>query len=505
MLNKKLLVYRNSEELREYIFSEERPVYEFEFGKTLTQLQEDANIVIDITSMVYYVKAFPANRITAEANLKALEDETAVIVQESCSKDAVELFPYYFCCEEYIFETTVVENTIFQVRNKTVYTYVHNEDLIVVRDYCEGKGIPIISFSSANGVLKPEIERTDDAIDKVIDLTSLAYAIEDNKNILYLSEHFLSIEKNVIYIVKTEKADKILEYYPLFFSKQEQIEKLYPDLDLHSEGALDENKPILIVDDKIDLECVSNYINERLFGHSNFKDKIKCGLNYFKRLNKSGELPIYSVFIFGKSGIGKTEVARLLAESLKEDSYLAKINFQNYSSQDALNSLIGSPAGYIGCEHGELSEKISKSTVGVLLCDEFEKTTRPVFSFFLQLLEEGKFTDSLAREYDLNGYIVIFTSNIQTESEYKKIIPPELQTRFDLVCEFNEPTAKDKEAYLRYLLQTAKTKFDSAEKLNESVCRKLTNLNNYHSFSLRELKKEFNNYLLDELDKIARG
>ena len=79
--------------------------------------------------------------------------------------------------------------------------------------------------------------------------------------------------------------------------------------------------------------------------------------------------------MYGESGIGKTEVARLIANGLQDKCYLAKINFQNYSSQDALNSLIGSPAGYVGCEHGELSDKIKKSKVGVLLCDEFEKTT----------------------------------------------------------------------------------------------------------------------------------
>lgn len=501
MLNKEILIYRNSSELRKYISSAEQPVLIFEFGKIQTQIHENADIVIDITSMVNHVKAFPGDQITAEVNLNALEDKTTIIVRDSCYNDAIELFPYYFCSGRYIYEVETEESTIIPVKDKTIYTYVKNEDLIVLRDYCEEKGSYILSFPSASGVLKPEIERTNAAMDKVIDLTSLAYAIEDNKNILYLSEQYLSIERNVTYIVKTEKADKILEYYPLFFSKQEKITNLYPDLDLQYEESSEDDNLVRIVDDTINLDCVSEYIDNRLFGHSNFKDRFKHGLNHFRRLNMAGELPIYSVFIFGKSGIGKTEVARLLAKSLREGSYLAKINFQNYSSQDALNSLIGSPAGYIGCEHGELSEKISKSRVGVLLCDEFEKTTRPVFSFFLQLLEEGKFTDSLAREYDLNGYVVIFTSNLQTEAEYKKTIPPELQTRFDLVCEFNEPTLKDKEAYLQYLLQTAKTKVEGVDKLNSSACRKLTDLHNYCSTSLRELKKEFNNYLLDELDK----
>ena len=74
-------------------------------------------------------------------------------------------------------------------------------------------------------------------------------------------------------------------------------------------------------------------------------------------------------------------------------------HIQDIYGVEVSDSLIGSPAGYVGCNHGELSEKIQKSKVGILLCDEFEKTTRPVFSFFLELLEEGRFTDSMASEY----------------------------------------------------------------------------------------------------------
>ena len=76
------------------------------------------------------------------------------------------------------------------------------------------------------------------------------------------------------------------------------------------------------------------------------------------------EQKVLSIFLYGESGIGKTEVARLIANGLQDKCYLAKINFQNYSSQDALNSLIGSPAGcYVGCEHGELSDKNVKNGI----------------------------------------------------------------------------------------------------------------------------------------------
>ncbi|MPM96383.1 Chaperone protein ClpB [bioreactor metagenome] len=220
----------------------------------------------------------------------------------------------------------------------------------------------------------------------------------------------------------------------------------------------------------------------------------------FISLNKAKEQKVFSIFLFGASGIGKTEVARLIANGLQSDCYLAKINFQNYSSQDALNSLIGSPAGYVGCNNGELSEKIQKSKVGVLLCDEFEKTTRPVFSFFLELLEEGQFTDSMAREYDMDGYIIIFTSNLLNEADYKKAIPPELQTRFDLVCEFENPTMEEKIEFLDLLLEMAKSNYieQFAEiEITEDEKKQLYAFDYSSLSSLRDIKRVFNNRLMD--------
>ena len=165
-----------------------------------------------------------------------------------------------------------------------------------------------------------------------------------------------------------------------------------------------------------------------------------------------------------------------------------------------LRAEIGSPAGYVGCNHGELSEKIQKSKVGVLLCDEFEKTTRPVFSFFLELLEEGRFTDSMAREYDMDGYVIIFTSNLLSEAEYKKAIPTELQTRFDLVCEFEEPTMAEKTAFLDLLLEMAKTKYSEqfAEiEMTEDEKKQLYAFDYSSLSALRDIKRVFNNRLMD--------
>ena len=138
--------------------------------------------------------------------------------------------------------------------------------------------------------------------------------------------------------------------------------------------------------------------------------------------------------------------------------------------------------------------------MGVLLCDEFEKTTRPVFSFFLELLEEGYFTDSMAREYDMDGYVIIFTSNLLSESEYKKAIPSELQTRLDLVCEFEEPTMAEKTEFLDLLLEKAKTKYSAQFakiEMTEDEKNQLYSFDYFSLSALRDIKRAFNNRLMD--------
>lgn len=154
-----------------------------------------------------------------------------------------------------------------------------------------------------------------------------------------------------------------------------------------------------------------------------------------------------SVFLLGGTGLGKTEVARIIARNLNStnDNFI-KINFGNYSSQDALNSLIGSPKGYVGCESGELSMKLSKNKIGLILCDEFEKANKAIFNFFLELLEDGKFTDSMSNEHDLDGFLIIFTSNI-SKKEFCQQIPSEFQSRVDCVYEFVPLRTDEKKKY----------------------------------------------------------
>lgn len=383
-----------------------------------------------------------------------------------------------------------------------IYTYNNAEELDAIIQYTTEANIPIATFSRANSELHKEFERFNrSSALAILDLTSVSYAIEDNKNLIYAVEQFFGNFPNIRAIAQTAQVDNLLRFFPLFFDGQKPVCELLPDLPNIFEKQSAEVGIAKVTDlTESSLKTFSENFDCNLIGHKYFKSRLHYALKNFIALNRAKEQRILSIFLYGASGIGKTEVARLIANGLQKDCYLAKINFQNYSSQDALNSLIGSPAGYVGCNHGELSDKVQKSKVGVLPCDEFEKTTRPVFSFFLELLEEGQFTDSMAREYNMDGYIIIFTSNILSEAEYKKLIPPELQTRFDLVCEFEEPTPAEKVEFLDLLLKKAYEKYPeqfATITMTEQDKQKLYNFDYSGLSALRDIKRVFNNRLMD--------
>lgn len=221
-------------------------------------------------------------------------------------------------------------------------------------------------------------------------------------------------------------------------------------LDLESFLEIERDPITNIVDiDQNGFDGVLDCLNQNLFGNDLFKCRLKEELTKYRLFNRIGQQPIFSVLICGASGIGKTEVARLLHQKLAADEPIIKINFGNYSAQDALNSLIGSPRGYIGSNKGELPDKLMHSRSKVILIDEFEKASKAVYNFFLQLLEEGKFTDSLGREYDLNKYIIIFTSNMPKE-KVGEYLPPELRSRFSYKCAFGPLSTREKENYVAF-------------------------------------------------------
>ena len=279
-----------------------------------------------------------------------------------------------------------------------------------------------------------------------IDLSSLFYS-EDRADALVAPAELM------LNAVQKEQSVALYVIIERQYSKQVQ-DLLYYKIDkvLELESFLKiEKDPIQnIVDvNQSDFDNILDYLNQNLFGNELFKKRLKEELTKYRLFNRIGQQPIFSVLICGASGIGKTEVARLLHQKLAPEEPMIKINFGNYSAQDALNSLIGSPRGYIGSNKGELPDKLMRSRSKVILIDEFEKASKAVYNFFLQLLEEGKFTDPLGPEYDLDKYIIVFTSNMPKE-KIGEFLPPELRSRFNYKCAFWPLSTKEKEQYVAF-------------------------------------------------------
>jgi ATP-dependent Clp protease ATP-binding subunit ClpC len=137
---------------------------------------------------------------------------------------------------------------------------------------------------------------------------------------------------------------------------------------------------------------------------------------------KDPQRPIAALLFLGPTGVGKTLLAKSLAEFLfgSKDS-LIQFDMSEYTEKFAVSRLIGSPPGYVGYEEGgQLVEKIRRRPYSVVLFDEIEKADDEVFSIFLQILEEGRITDGLGRVVDMRNCIIIMTSNVGAQEVSSK-------------------------------------------------------------------------------------
>src|SRR5213075_3092722 len=124
--------------------------------------------------------------------------------------------------------------------------------------------------------------------------------------------------------------------------------------------------------------------------------------------------PIGSFLFLGPTGVGKTEVAKTLAEFLFNDSRkLIRIDMSEYMERHAVARLIGAPPGYVGYEEGgQLTEQVRRNPYSVVLLDEIEKAHPEVFNILLQVMEDGQLTDSQGRTVDFRNTLIIMTSNV---------------------------------------------------------------------------------------------
>ena len=165
---------------------------------------------------------------------------------------------------------------------------------------------------------------------------------------------------------------------------------------------------------------------------------------------KDPNKPIASFMFLGPTGVGKTEVARTLAYELFDDEHhMVRIDMSEYMEKFSVSRLIGSPPGYVGYEEGgQLTEAVRRNPYSIVLFDEIEKAHPEVLNLLLQILDDGRVTDSNGRTVDFKNTIIIMTSNLGSEyvlednkeqviNEVKRTFRPEFVNRIDEVVVFN--------------------------------------------------------------------
>ena len=226
---------------------------------------------------------------------------------------------------------------------------------------------------------------------------------------------------------------------------------------------------------------------------------------------KDPNRPIGSFMFLGPTGVGKTEVARSLAYELFDDEHhMVRIDMSEYMEKYSVSRLIGAAPGYVGYEEGgQLTEKVRRNPYSIVLFDEIEKAHPDVLNLLLQILDEGRLTDSNGRTVDFKNTIIIMTSNVGSEyiingeedkvtSELPKYFKPEFLNRLDETIIFNKLSKTDlKEILDKIIEEIEKRLIDINVEINLTDNAKNYFIDNGYDeyYGARPLKRLVNNKL----------
>src|SRR5690606_11965651 len=164
------------------------------------------------------------------------------------------------------------------------------------------------------------------------------------------------------------------------------------------------------------LAKMDDQLNGKVIGQEDAVKKVVKAIQRNRAGLKDPNRPIGTFIFLGTTGVGKTELAKVMARELFDsDDALIRIDMSEYMEKFAVSRLVGAPPGYVGYEEGgQLTEAVRRTPYAVILLDEIEKAHPDVYNILLQILDEGHVTDSLGRKIDFRNTIIILTSNIGT-------------------------------------------------------------------------------------------
>ena len=467
-----------------------RGEFEERLKKVIAELQEQKNIVVFIDELHLLVGAGAAEGALDAANMlkpalargeirlvgattleeyrKHIEKDTAlerrfqtIVVPEPKVKDTIAILkglkPHYEKHHGVSISDEVIEDAVYMA------------DRYVSERFMPDKAIDVIDEAAAKVRVK-----TGHKPSKVRDYVKQLKNLNEKMEEAVIAEEY---ERAALYKTRISQLNEKLE------SSREEHEKKTPvsltDDDIAQAIAQMTGIPVKRVQksEAKMLRTLEKHLAKHVIGQEEAVEKVSRAIRRSRSGVASTKRPIGSFVFMGPTGVGKTELARVLArEVFGSEDALIKIDMSEFSERHTASRLVGAPAGYVGYEDGgQLTDKIRRQPYSVVLFDEIEKANKEVFNLLLQLLEDGKMSDAKGRSVNFSNAIIILTSNLGAEQMIKesslgfhatsredekrlneahtenaiearkaleKMMRPELINRFDAVVTFRALTRK---------------------------------------------------------------
>ena len=384
--------------------------------------------------------------------------------------------------------------------------------------------------------------------DKAIDvMDEVGSRVRINKikvpsEILELEEKITVLKKkkeNVIRKQQFEHAAKIRDSERKLQEKLDKVQKKWEETENQNLPVVSEEEVANVVSmmtgiplhrvaesEQKKLISLEKNVNKQIIGQEEPIEKLTKSILRARTGFNNPNRPIGSFLFLGPTGVGKTELTKVIASHLfGNDESLIKIDMSEYMERYNVSRLIGAPPGYVGYEEGgQLTEKVRRNPFSVVLFDEIEKAHRDVFNILLQILDEGFITDSLGRRVDFRNTIIILTSNMGTRhlqstsfgflsdtakkqnetdkelvlKEVKRFFNPEFLNRLDEIINFNKLSKEDLIKIIDIQLKDIKYNLKK-KNVTISIRKKakeiLINEGNHREWGARPLRRVIQNQL----------